>query len=877
MYKVYCDNELIYSPSEDLNLINPKVELEVNKAGSFDFTILQNHFCYDKIYKLKSEICVLQNDIEIFAGRPTDIDIDFMNRKKIHCEGELAYLNDSVQRPHEYKGVNVREYLKFIIDSHNAQVDSKKKFEVGAVSVKDSNDYLLRYTNWESTLSVLYDDLIKNLGGYFFIRKVDGTRYLDYLEDYNHTNTQKIEFGENMLDFSKNFDTTDIATCVIPLGARLENPKIEALGERVTIESVNNGVDSIISPEAVNIYGKITKTITYDNVTLPSNLKRKGEEYLKFVQWEKLTLQVKAIDLSFIDGSFEQFKIGEYVRVVSKPHGMDANFPLRKMSIKLDKISDNTVTLGNSKSVSLSSSSIEASSEIKKELDMLPKKYEVMKIAQDNATALLTKALGGFILKTENELLIMDTNSIDTAKNVWRWNINGLGYSKNGYEGPFETAITMDGAIVADFLTVGEIRGENFNLDLNKGVMKFGSGAIDSDALSSELKRELKGSDGKAPKIFFAYANDVNGGDFSIQNSDNRSYMGMYTSFDELQSTDYRQYRWVKVKGEDGTDATIYDWIKDWNGTLTMIDGKRVVSPRIYAGSSYSGVYINENGIMAKNGSDTTVQIKSDGSVVFGNKIDRQIIIDTSGNVTIPKVRTSEIKGDGRLNLDANGYASISMSGNDLEIRNNSATIRFNSDGIEIAQGSRVLKGGSGYAGLQVAYGTVMEMGNSESNMNIRGEYGFWASQNGTQVIRADTNGTYGFGYHNTSDAKTKENIKRFESGTEFLRVNKNKKITDITKEEVIKFIEDAKFYLYNFKHNDKTNLSIMTQDVMGNVRDVLVNKDKKTGFFGIDLYNYSSMLHVTLQEELKKTEELKKEVENLTQEISKIKELLNS
>lgn len=531
MYKVYCDNELIYSPSEDLNLINPKVELEVNKAGSFDFTILPNHVCYDKIHTMKSEVRVLQNDVEIFAGRPTDIDIDFWNRKKIHCEGELAYLNDSVQRPHEYRGVNVREYLKFIIDSHNAQVDSKNRFEVGAVSVKDGNDYLLRYTNWESTLSVLYDDLIKNLGGYFFIRKVDGTRYLDYLEDYNHTNTQKIEFGENMLDFSKNFDTTDIATCVIPLGARLENPKIEALGERLTIESVNDGVDSIISTEAANIYGKITKIITYDNVTVPSNLKRKGEEYLKFVQWEKLTLQAKAIDLSFIDGSFEQFKIGEYVRVVSKPHGMDANFPLTKMSIKLDKVSDNTVTLGNSKSVSLSSSSIEASSEIKKELDMLPKKYEVMKIAQDNATALLTRALGGFVVKTENELLIMDTDSVDTAKNVWRWNINGLGYSNNGYKGPFETAITMDGAIVADFLTVGEIRGENFNLDLNNGLMKFGVGSIDSDNLSDELKMELKGEDGKDGKSFAP--NLIEYGDFTRQEGFNKQHNGNFMSNEE--------------------------------------------------------------------------------------------------------------------------------------------------------------------------------------------------------------------------------------------------------------------------------------------------------------------------------------------------------
>lgn len=81
--------------------------------------------------------------------------------------------------------------------------------------------------------------------------------------------------------------------------------------------------------------------------------------------------------------------------------------------------------------------------------------------AIQNATNWITGGRGGYVIFQLNEdgqpdeILIMDTPSIETAQKVWRWNQGGLGYSKNGYDGPYETAITQDGAIVADFITAG--------------------------------------------------------------------------------------------------------------------------------------------------------------------------------------------------------------------------------------------------------------------------------------------------------------------------------------------------------------------------------------------------------------------------------------
>lgn len=77
--------------------------------------------------------------------------------------------------------------------------------------------------------------------------------------------------------------------------------------------------------------------------------------------------------------------------------------------------------------------------------------------AKQNATNLLTTALGGFVVKTRNELFIMDNEDMNKAMKIWRWNLNGLGYSKSGINGPYELAMTQDGRIVADFITTGQM------------------------------------------------------------------------------------------------------------------------------------------------------------------------------------------------------------------------------------------------------------------------------------------------------------------------------------------------------------------------------------------------------------------------------------
>lgn len=530
MYKIYCDNELIFDLSSDISLISPILKLQDNNAGTLEFSIVPDNIIYDKIKKMKSEIKVFSDGKPIFEGRPIDETVDFKNCKKITCEGALAYLNDSIQRPAEYHNLSIRAYLETLIGYHNQQVsDDRLKFNVGIVTVHDDNDSIYKYTNWETTLQVIKTDLVDKYGGHLRVRIEGDTRYLDYLKDYPRTNTQVIEFGTNLLDFTKNIDATQIVTAVIPLGARLEESSIKKLEERVTIKSVNNNLDYIASKAAVDTYGWIFKTVTWDDVHKPVILKHKAEEYLKSIQFENVVLKVKAIDLHMVNVDIEQIHLLDEIRVISNPNGLDKVFPVSEMTIDMTNPQANTITLGQTVIQAMSGSAVSNNEEIKKKIDELPSVDEAVQEAVKNATEMLNNALNGHVVKRKDELLIMDTADLETAKKVWRWNLNGLAYSNNGYKGPYEMAMTMDGSIVANRITTGILKGGFVKFDLTRGTfligrndqdfllkfdgekLQFGNGTLKKDALEKELLESLKGKDGKS----FKY-NLISNGDFHI-------------------------------------------------------------------------------------------------------------------------------------------------------------------------------------------------------------------------------------------------------------------------------------------------------------------------------------------------------------------------
>lgn len=496
MYRVYCNNSPLYDlRDEDLVLISPIVKIGENTAGSFEFSILPKHPHYEEVNELTSVITAYDGDEEIFCGRVVEITKDLYNRKKVICEGELAYFNDSIQRPARYQGLTVRGYLETLVNIHNQQVKNQgidKTFKVGAVTVQDKNDYVYKYTNWESTLEVIKTDLLKTYGGYLRIRKENGVRYLDYLADYPNTNTQVIEFGSNLLDFTHDMVASDIVTAVIPLGARLEDvTEVEGLDAYLTIKDVNGGVDYVYSQEAVKSYGWIFKTVKWDDVHVADNLLKKGNEYLTDIQFAQITLTVSAVDLHMLHVDMERIKVLDEIRVISSPNGLDRFFPVSEMTIYLDKPSNNKLTLGTSYSKNSLSTKTESNmTSIKDKIDSLPNKSEILEEARENASQLIHSATNGHVVTTADEQLIMDTADKKTARKLWRWNLNGLGYSKTGYNGTYDTAITMDGQIVGERLIGGSVTADKLSVSYKSSVEKQISDAIDdsNDYTDDKLK-----------------------------------------------------------------------------------------------------------------------------------------------------------------------------------------------------------------------------------------------------------------------------------------------------------------------------------------------------------------------------------------------------
>lgn len=355
-YTITADGINFYNPTvidDEYKILNPKLTLELNKAGSLEFTLPPSNVVYDKIEKLKTLIIVRYNNEIIFRGRVLHDEKDFYKRKRIYVEGELAFLNDAVVRPYEYKG-SVTTYFQRLINTYNTQCYSQegnglsdpKQFLYGNVTITDPNDYIVRSnSSYTSVLDEMTDKLLNNLGGYLVPRYYYAAAFLDYLVTPGKESEQTITFGENLLDITEYIDAQNVFTVLIPLGAEQEDEEGNKTG-RLTIESVNDGKDYIENAAAIEIFGRIWKTATWDDVTVPSNLLNKARSFLNDNVSMAVTLSIKAVDLNLIDVDTERIKLGDSIRVVSKPHGIDTFFICSKMVIDMVSPDKTEFTLG---------------------------------------------------------------------------------------------------------------------------------------------------------------------------------------------------------------------------------------------------------------------------------------------------------------------------------------------------------------------------------------------------------------------------------------------------------------------------------------------------------------------------------------------------
>lgn len=513
---------------EKYKLINPVLTLGLNRTGSLSFSVPYSHPNLSKIDAMRSVIKVYWikknkstkkwSSKWIYSGRPVTSEEDFYRTGKIECEGILAYLIDSRVRPYSFSGAPA-DYLDQLRLQHNSQVGAGKQFLKGNVDVADvdNNNYITRSfkgsEEYPNTLDEVSEKLVESLGVYLSARETNGSLYLDCISSLPH-NTQKICFGKNLLDLVRKKDATTIYTAIIPLGAEEETEEEgESSGKRLTIqyycpserpedwaESFKDyctrtgseeegyqytfltgssapqwvadtyfyGLDFIYDRSLRAKYDTVTTVHVWDDVTLQSNLFRKGKQYLKTCLLTD-SLTVSAADLSLTAEDVEAFYLG-WVTLISKPHGLNEEMLLSEMQIPLLDPLNATFTIGSTIET-LTEKTNRSEKEFNNQIQEVKSTAQKIKAntkkqideAVDTATNLITGAVGGYVTIERDEngypwrILVMDAPSTSAAKNIIQINKNGIGFSTNGINGPYKNAWTIDGHLVADFITAGNL------------------------------------------------------------------------------------------------------------------------------------------------------------------------------------------------------------------------------------------------------------------------------------------------------------------------------------------------------------------------------------------------------------------------------------
>lgn len=345
MYEIIADNMLLYSPkieSQGYIVTDPILTKEVNRAGSLEFSMPPNHPFYGKLVKLRTIVRVLQNGVEIWRGRVLSTEKNFYLMQKIVCEGELAFLNDTLVPPYDYSnGITLGNYFTFLVNSYTNRCAPARMIRPGIVTNASSgtiiNDYSESYT---ITLSELTNKLIDTAGGYLKIRRENGVAYLDYLDILSDRCDQVIEFGSNLIDLTEFIDASEVYSILLPLGKQDDD------GNYLTISSVNGGSRYLINQAAANTFGPIVRTAEFSDIDNPSTLLAEGQKLLSKAVEAATTITVKAVDLYLLGAEVGSLDAGSIVRVKSVPHGIDADFLCSKVEINMESPDQSTYTFG---------------------------------------------------------------------------------------------------------------------------------------------------------------------------------------------------------------------------------------------------------------------------------------------------------------------------------------------------------------------------------------------------------------------------------------------------------------------------------------------------------------------------------------------------
>lgn len=264
-----------------------------------------------------------------------------------------------------------------------------------------------------------------------------------------------IRYGKNLMDLQRDENISNVVTGIYPYWLSSEGELTE-LPEKIVnapgtydftrISAIDFSGDFEEAPTEEQLRDRANDYISSNNVGVPT--------VSITVEFQPLEQTEEYKDIALL----ERVNLCDTVNVEYSELGVSATAKCVKTTYDALKDKYISIELGDAKT-NIADTVIQQQQEINEKPSV-----SFLEQAVINATNWITGNKGGYVIFQRNadgqpyEILIMDTPDINTATKVWRWNNGGLGYSSNGYEGPFATAITQDGAIVANFITTGTLQ-----------------------------------------------------------------------------------------------------------------------------------------------------------------------------------------------------------------------------------------------------------------------------------------------------------------------------------------------------------------------------------------------------------------------------------
>ena len=461
MYQVNLGSKILYYPANgDFAIYDTDMTEDVGQAGEFSFKCPPTNPLYASLAQGQI-ITILKDGEEFWRGEIKSITYDFAKIADVYCLEDLAWLADEFLPPAAITNETYAQRFSAVITAYNANRPADRQFAVGYITNKVSTSLCTWITEYDQSILDDLRNCICGDTGYIRVRRVTSggvvTRYIDIvrLADYGTQATQPIEYGYNLLDYVKDSDYGNLTNVLTPYGEELEGTEVY-MDYAARLQGT-----TISSPTSIQAFGRHAKAVIFDGVTDVDELNSLAAAYLSRYSQPQLTMEVEAVDLGEIE-NVDSIRIGDQVRIIAKPFAVDQFLYLTKIKRDLQNIDKNSITLSGyvNTGKTLTSQSQAATDAIKS----MPSKSSILEAARKNALEILNGTDGGYVTFETNaqdqitELRIANNLDYSQATKCWRWNLGGLAYlSRAQASDPWTvvTAATMDGGIVADFITSG--------------------------------------------------------------------------------------------------------------------------------------------------------------------------------------------------------------------------------------------------------------------------------------------------------------------------------------------------------------------------------------------------------------------------------------